>query len=296
MKRKRLKTDQTPLGIHVFFIFVMIVCILPVLLTISASLTSSAELSKYGFKLVPHKIDFSAYSLIFENMEAVLRAYGVTIYTAGLGCVLGTLVTAMTAYPLARANYKLKGFVTFFLYFPTLFNGGLTATYIVTTQYLHLTDNLWVLILPYMVNAFNIFMVRTYYQSLPPSLFEAAQLDGASEIRICFTIAMRLSKPIIATIAFLTLIARWNEWYGAQLYIRDSNKIPLMYLLQRIMMESEALHMMMEKTGQIVDVSKIPGDSLKMAYLVVIIGPMMVAFPFFQKYFVRGMVVGSVKG
>lgn len=297
-KSKGVGADRnTSNGVHMFFIFWGIICVVPIFLTISASLTGAAELSRSGFKLFPEKIDLASYRIVFKKPMVIIRAYGVTAYQAILGTVLSTLVTLLTAYPLARSKFRLKRFVSYFIYFPTLFSGGLTASYIIMTKYLHLTDSLWVLILPSLVAAFNIFMVRTYFQTLPDGLFEAAEIDGASELRICFAIAAPLSKPILATVAFLNFSSRWNEWSGSQLYIRSEEKYTLMYLLQRIMMTTTALLDAAEKgvvmSGGLAD---IPGDNLKMAYLVVVIAPMMIIFPFFQKYFTKGMVVGSVKG
>ena len=158
-----------------------------------------------------------------------------------------------------------------------------------------MTDNIWVMILPGLVNVFHVFMIRTFFKQLPEALFDAAKVDGASEIRICFSIALRLSKPVLASV-FLGALGRWNEWYNARLYIRSEEKYPLQYLLQRIMMNIQELLKAMEHVPQSVNLSDIPGENLRMALLVVCIGPVMLFFPFFQKYFTKGMTVGAVKG
>lgn len=203
---------------------------------------------------------------------------------------------SMAAYCLARSNFRYKKVLTFFIFFPTLFSGGMVPSYIINTQYLHLTDTLAALILPTLINVFHIIMLRTFFKQLPESLFEAAKIDGASEYTIFFKIALSLSKPVIATVAFLSALNKWNEWYNAMLYIRNDNLVPLQYLLQRMMMNIQSILNTMQNMPVSVNPSDLPGENLRMAMLVIAIGPMMLFFPFFQKYFVKGMTVGAVKG
>ena len=291
------KKNKTSLGIHIVLILFSLACILPFMMVISASFTSAADLSKYGFSILPPKMDFSAYAYLFENPKQIISGYKVTIFITLVGTFLSVLVMSMTAYALSRPNFKLKGFMTAYIFFPTLFSGGLVASYIINTKYLHLLDSIWVLILPGLVNVFHIFMIRTFFKQLPEGLFDAAKVDGASESRICFSIAIRLSKPVLATVAFLGALGRWNEWYNAMLYIRSADKYPLQYLLQRMMMNIQELLDQMTKVPTVmVNAAEIPGENLRMALLVVCIGPMMLFFPFFQKYFTKGMTVGAVKG
>ena len=291
------KKNKTSLGIHIVLILFSLACILPFMMVISASFTSAADLSKYGFSILPPKMDFSAYAYLFENPKQIISGYKVTIFITLVGTFLSVLVMSMTAYALSRPNFKLKGFMTAYIFFPTLFSGGLVASYIINTKYLHLLDSIWVLILPGLVNVFHIFMIRTFFKQLPEGLFDAAKVDGASESRICFSIAIRLSKPVLATVAFLGALGRWNEWYNAMLYIRSADKYPLQYLLQRMMMNiQELLDQMTKVPAVMVNAAEIPGENLRMALLVVCIGPMMLFFPFFQKYFTKGMTVGAVKG
>ena len=203
---------------------------------------------------------------------------------------------SMAAFCLARSNFRFKGLLTFFIFFPTLFSGGLVPSYIINTQYLHLTDRLAALVLPSLINVFHIIMLRTFFKQLPEALFEAAKIDGASEYHIFFKLVLPLSKPVIATVAFLSALAKWNEWYNAMLYIRDDKLVPLQYLLQRMMMNLRALLDAMQNAPAMVNIQDLPGENLRMAMLVVAIGPMLLIFPLFQKYFVRGMTVGAVKG
>lgn len=294
--RKRSDRDKTSWWVNIFFVIFSLISILPMMVVVSASLTSDVELSRYGFSLFPKKIDTTSYAYLFENPEQIIRSYAVTFFITLVGTFLSVLFMSMTAYALARPRFKLRNFMAFFIFMPTLFSGGLVSSYIINTQYLHLTDSIWVLILPGLVNAFHIFMIRTFFMELPQSLFEAAQVDGASEWKIYFKIALRLSKPVLATVAFLGSLGRWNEWYNAMLYIRSSEKYPLQYLLQRMMMNIQELIASMDKMPSSVSMQEIPGESLRMALLIVCIGPIMLIFPFFQKYFTKGMTVGGVKG
>ena len=296
MKKRKSKRQKTSIFIHVVFILFSIICVVPMITVISASLTSSTDLSFNGFSIWPSKIDTTAYAYLFENPRQIINSYMVTIFITAVGSFLSVLVMSMAAYSLSRRNFKFKGIATAYIFFPTLFSGGLVSSYIINTQYLHLTDSILVLILPGLVNVFHIFMIRTFFKQLPGELFDAAQVDGAGEWRIFFTIALRMSKPVLATVAFLGALGRWNEWYNAMLYIRSDTKYPLQYLLQRMMNSIQELINNMDKIPGGVNVAEIPGENLRMALMVVCVGPMMLVFPFFQKYFAKGMTVGALKG
>ena len=203
---------------------------------------------------------------------------------------------SMAAYCLARSTFRHKGLLTFFIFFPTLFSGGMVPSYIINTQYLHLTDTLAAMILPSLINVFHIIMLRTFFKQIPGALYEAATMDGASEYHIFFRLVLPLSKPVVATVAFLSALTKWNEWYNAMLYIRDDKLVPLQYMLQRMMMNLRTLLDAMQNVPTSVNLQDLPGENLRMAMLVVAIGPMLLVFPFFQKYFTRGMTVGAVKG
>lgn len=298
MSKHRPETDnqKTPLWIHLFFIVFAAFCIIPLLVVISASFSSELDLTLHGFSILPRKFDTSAYVYLFEAPKIIINAYTVTIFTTLVGTFFGVLLMSMCAYTLSKRSYKLKGLLTFYIFFPTLFSGGLVSSYIINTQYLKLTDNILILIIPGLVNVFHVIMIRTFFKQIPESLFEAAKIDGASEYRIFFQLAIPLSKPVLATVAFLGALVRWNEWYTAMLYIRNQNLVPLQYLLQKMMMNIRAMIAAMEVAPTTVNISEIPGENLRMAMLVVTIGPMLLFFPFFQKYFTRGLTVGSVKG
>lgn len=290
------KKDRTSLWVHLFFILFGIICIVPFMIVISASFSSETDLAINGFGVLPRVVDTAAYAYLFKNPATIINAYIVTITITVIGTFLGVLFMSMAAYCLARSTFKYKGLLTFFIFFPTLFSGGMVPSYIINTQYLHLTDTLAAMILPSLINVFHIIMLRTFFKQLPDALYEAATIDGASEYLIFFKIVLPLSKPVIATVAFLSALAKWNEWYNAMLYIRSDKLVPLQYMLQRMMMNLRALLDAMQNVPASVNIQDLPGENLRMAMLVVAIGPMLLVFPFFQKYFTKGMTVGAVKG
>lgn len=293
MKKQEEKTN---IFVHLFFVLYGLLCIVPFMMVVSASFSSESDLSKYGFRPLPINVDFTAYAYLFENPDTIINAYVVTIFITLVGTFLGVLMMSLSGYALSRDNFRWKKAVTWFFFFPTLFSGGMVAQYIINTKVLGLTDSIWALILPSLANVFHIIMFRTFFKDLPEGLFDAAKLDGAGEWRIYSSIALRLSTPVVATIAFLNAMAKWNEWHNAMLYIRSETKYPLQYLLQRMMMSIDALLRAMEKVPTQFAMADLPGENLRMALLVVCIGPMMLVFPFFQKYFSKGMTVGGIKG
>ena len=291
------KKEKTAWGVHLFFCLFGICCLIPFMMIISASFSDDLDLFNYGYTIFPKRINLTAYKLLFEDPSIIVNAYKITIFVTLITTMLAMIVMSMAAYTLARKSGTTIGKVlTYYLYFPSLFGGGLVPSYIINTQYLRLTDNLAVLILPGLVGAFNIFMIRTFIQQQPVSLIEAAKIDGASEFFVYLKIAIPLAKPVLATVAFNTALANWNQWYSSMIYIRSSHKITLQHLLQRMMMNYQAILQQIEKGIVNVRYDEIPGESMRMAMLCIAIGPMMCFFPFFQKYFVKGMVVGAVKG
>ena len=224
-----------------------------------------------------------------------------TIIYSIVATVLGVVVMAMLAYPLSRPNYKYKKIATFFIFFTMLFSGGLIPTYIWITRYLHLGDTIWVYILPCLVNAFHVIVIRSFFQGLPQALMESAKIDGASELQTFFKIVMPLSKPVIATISLLALVSRWNDWNTALIAIL--NQAICFYhfniYLQKILREAGFVKNMAESSpvaGVDLDLSNLPSVTIRFAMCMVAAGPMLIIFPFFQKYFAKGLTVGAVKG
>lgn len=286
--------------IHLFFILACITFIVPLLYVISLSLSSEASIKEFGFTLFPKVIDFEAYKTILENPTKLINAYKITIFNSIVGAALATLVMSMMGYAISRRSFEQRKLFTFFAYFTMLFSGGLIPTYIVNTRYLGLTDNTLVYILPYLASAYSILILRTFFQAIPESLIESAKLDGAGEMRTLLQIVMPLSKPALATIMLFTLLGRWNDWQTSLLYIQDETKFTLQYLLQKILREDEYLKQMAEMmphlTMNVGETQETSTESMRFAMAMLAAGPMLVVFPFFQKYFVKGLTIGGVKG
>lgn len=285
--------------INLLFCLGSLMFILPFVLIIAASFTDEQALLAQGYRLIPAEFSTEAYKYVFRNPRQLIDSYKITIIYSIAATFLGVVVMSMLAYPLSKPNYKYKKILTFFIFFTMLFSGGLIPTYIWLTRYLHMGDTIWVYILPNLVNAFHVIVIRTFFQGLPQSLTEAAKIDGASELKTFFTIVIPLSKPVIATISLLTLLARWNDWNTALIYIKSTNLYSLQYLLQKILREVEFVKNMAESTpiaGIDMDASTLPSETMRFAMCMVAAGPMLVVFPFFQKYFAKGLTVGAVKG
>ncbi len=294
-------------AIHIFFILMCLLYVLPLLLVISISFSSEASITanSSGYSLIPKEFSTEAYKLAFKNPDSMISAYWITASQAVLGTVLSCIVAGMVAYPLSRTSFAYKGPITFLIFFTMLFGGGMIPTYIIYTNWYHLLDTYWVYILPGLAGgAWNTLVIRTFFKGLPESLFESAKIDGARELTIFFRIAVPLSTPVFATIGFMTLVGKWNDWNTSLIYIRSSNLYTLQYLLQRILNETAFLKSLMaspEMAAMAASVgadsaAEMPAETLKYALCVIAAGPMLVVFPFFQKYFASGLTVGAVKG
>ena len=295
-----MKIKQRPqIVLHSIGILYSLICILPFMIVLSASFTKPIDLSTKGYSLIPPVWDFGAYKAIFEHPATILRSYGVTIIVTVLTVLGGLLFMSMAAYSLSRANCSFRRPLSFYFFFTMLFSGGLVPSYIWITQGLHLKNTMWVMVIPSLINVFHVIMIRTFFQKLPESLFESAKIDGSSEFRIYFQIALPLSVPVLATVAFFNAMGKWNDWSTALYYIDDQSLYPLQYLLYTIQKNIQILLAQMDMSQTNLgafDPGDVPGENLLMAMAVVAIGPMLVIFPLFQKYFVAGLTVGAVKG
>lgn len=278
---------------HAVLILLSIICVVPFLLVLSVSFTSEAGINANGYGLIPSQFSTEAYEYIFSNAGEVVSAYGVTIFITVVGTIVGTIVSAMLAYPLSRKNFKLQSVLSFYIYFTMLFSGGLVPTYLLVTKYLGLKDTITALILPILLSAWNIFLLRTFFSSIPTALIEAVSIEGASEFTIFFKIILPVGKVGVVIIALFSALNYWNDWYQSMLYIDRSNIQSLQYMLYRVMQKT---NLAKEMGGAMIYTEKAPNENLRMALCVVAAGPMLFVFPFFQKYFAKGITVGSVKG
>ncbi len=282
--------------LHIFFLLLSLAYILPFLLLISISLSSDQAIKEFGYTILPKAIDFSAYKMIFKSPDTILNAYKVTIIFSLVTMFLSVLIMMMAAYPLSRSNCVFKKPLSYYIFFTMIFSGGMIPSYIINSKYLHLNDTMLIYILPSLVSAWNVIIIRTFFQGLPEGLVEAAKIDGAGEIYIFARIIIPLSKPVIATMCFLTLLVKWNDWNTSLIYIRNEKLYSLQYLLQRILREVEFVKNSVSQGNDLLSVENLPTESVRYAMALVAAGPMLVMFPFFQKYFARGLTVGAIKG
>ncbi|KRF43815.1 carbohydrate ABC transporter permease [Paenibacillus sp. Soil787] len=292
------KYQLSMLPIHLFFIAISALFVIPLWAIVSISLSNEVDISKFGYRLIPLKLDFGAYRYILEHPMTIINAYKVTILMASVGTFVSVLMISMCAYALSRSDFKYSKFLTFYLFFTTLFSGGIVPYYILMTKVFHVQNTYWALILPLLGNIWNMFLMRTFFKALPDSLVESAKIDGASEMRIYLTIIVPLSTPVLATVGLLTILVYWNSWFSSLLFINKQSMFPLQYLLQVMLSNIQEILKNMQDGG-LVDsaaLSQLPSESARMAMCMLAIAPMLFVFPFFQKYFAKGLTVGAVKG
>lgn len=283
--------------LNIVLLLLVALCIFPVLLTLIISFSSSESITEVGYALIPKSWSLDAYKYIFADPLVIGRAYGITIFNAVAGTVIGILVVSLYAYSLTIERYKFRKFFTYFMLVTMLFNGGMVASYIVNIQVLHLGNTIWIMILPLLFNAWNVVIMRTFIQtSVPKAVIESAKIDGANEWRVFFKIVMPMSVPGIASVSFFILLAIWNDWNLPLLYITNDKLYNLQFLLQRIMKSIEIIKNNPEYAQVAKNMTAIPTEGARMALCFVALGPILITYPFFQKYFIQGITVGSVKG
>ena len=276
----------------------VIITLLPILLIVIASFTEEQTLIRDGYTFFPKNFSLDAYYYMVKQGAVIVRAYGVSIFVTVVGTCLSVLLTTMLAYPMSRKSFKFRNALAFFVFFTMLFNGGIVPSYIMWTKFLHIKDTIWALIIPnYLVTAFNVILVKNFYQnSIPDSLVDAAQIDGASEFTIFRKIMFPLAVPTVATISLFTGICYWNDWTNGLYYISDEKLYSIQLLLMKIMNNIQALRS--NSTAALLGTGTVdlPGTSIRMAMAVIGILPILLIYPFVQKYLVKGVVVGAVKG
>ena len=303
-KKKSRRLNQVSIGtesiIHIVIGLFCLCCIIPFIFVIIISFSSEASIREIGYSFVPKEWSLEAFRFAFKKLPQIWRSYFNSIFITVVGTFLSTLMCAMYAYVLYRPDFRYRRFFNFLSFFTMIFGGGLVPTYIVCTQVLGLKENYAALIVPLLVNPFNIIIMRTFFMSsVPMELIEAATIDGSGEYSTLFRIVAPIAKPGVATIALLNALAFWNEWYLSLLYIKR-NKIlqPLQALLMELQNNVQYLNQMAGQLGAaaIQEASKMPSQSLRMVLVVLIVVPIACAYPFFQRYIVAGLTVGSVKG
>ncbi len=274
-----------------------IACVFPFVFVTIISFTDEGTLARNGYRIIPEKWSLEAYRYVFKAGDQLLRSYGVTIAVTVIGTVLSMIMIALFAYAISRKSFKYRNFFSFFAFFTMLFNGGLVPTYIVVTQLLGLKDSIWGLILPLAVNAFYIMIMRTFFStSVPDAIIESGKIDGAGEFGIFFRLVLPLSLPGLATIGLFSTLGYWNDWFNALLYIDKPSLVPLQSMLMRI---ETSMQFILQNTSNpsmgVAVLQSLPQDTSRMAMVVLATGPIVFAYPFFQRYFIQGLTVGAVK-
>ena len=292
----RSKSDRIfMVFIYLFVGLFALVCLYPLLLTLMTSLTDEQTLIRDGYKMFPQKYSLAAYQVIADSMGSkVLGAYKITIFVTVVGTSLSLYVTSSIGYVVSVKDFKQRNLINMLLYIPMVFSAGLLPWYIICTKYYHLTNTLWALILPPCLNVFNVFLMRNFFNSLPTAVFESAKIDGAGHFRIFFQIAIPMAQVGIYTVGMLYALGYWNDYYNALMFIRKSEMFPMQYYLYNIL--SNIQFAARQSQNRLSYNIAIPSETIKMAIIIVTIVPILFLYPFIQRYIVKGVVVGAVKG
>jgi putative aldouronate transport system permease protein len=278
--------------LNLVLILISFGCVLPFVIVVSASFSTEEAIGKYGYTLWPREFSTLAYQYILLDAERIGRAYSVSLLVTLVGGGLAMLIMSLLAYSLSRKQFQLRQPIAFYLFFTLLFSGGLIPSYVLITQYLHLQNTLWVLIVPSLVSPWSVLILRTFFRDLPEELMDAARIDGANEWRLFFQIALPLNTPGLATIGLFTMLGYWNDWFTPLLYIDNRNLYPIQYLLYTILRNTEFLQL----ATQVSIFINPPVLPARMAMAVLAIGPIALAYLFVQRYFIRGIRLGAIKG
>ena len=289
-------TDTIVINIigYILIGFFALICVIPFYLIIVASFTSEATLIRSGYPIFPVEFDVQSYALCLKNPISIMKAYGTTIGVTAIGTFCAVMMASMTGYVLSRQDFPWRNKFSFFFFFTTLFNGGLVPWYIICVRYLNMKNSYLALMLPLMFSVWNMIIAKTFMCGIPQAITESAKIDGANDFVIFTKLILPLSKPLIATLSLFSALAYWNDWYNCMIFITDEDKFNLQYYLQRMLGSAEAMRIVAEKSG--IALPSVPLEGLKRAMTVIAIGPIVLLYPFVQRYFVKGLTIGAVKG
>jgi putative aldouronate transport system permease protein len=284
---------------HLVIMILVALCLIPLFLLVSISLSAEESIQTYGYQILPKVKSIEGYAYLFRERETIFRTLWMSVVVTGIGTSLGVILNSLMGYVLSRKEYKLHKFFVWFVFIPMIFSGGLVSSYFITSQFLGLKDTMWALILPMAVGSFNIILCKTFFRTtIPDSIIESAVIDGASQLLIYFRIILPLSLPVLATIGLFMSFAYWNDWFLAMLYIDNPRLFTLQAYLNRLLADINFLAQNVQLIGvslaQII--AAMPKEAARMAMVVVAVLPIACFYPFFQRYFISGLTVGSVKG
>lgn len=284
---------------NVFFVVFSLICVIPIVAVLSISFSTEQSIRDIGYSMLPKAFSFESYVFLWRQNTVLFRALGVSLFVTIVGTVLGVVLTTTMGYVLSRPQYRLKNFLTWVVFIPMVFNGGMVSSYFVNTNFLGLKNSIWALILPLAVSSFNVIICKTFFRTtIPDSIVESAKIDGASQLKIYYKIVLPISLPVLATIGLFLCFAYWNDWFQSMLYIDDVKLNSLQALLTQIMDNVDYLSRNAATMGvSAAELARnMPKEGARMAIAVVIVLPIACAYPFFQKYFISGLTIGAVKG
>lgn len=286
---------------NLMFLIVALACFLPIIFILMISITDNNVIRQEGYQIFVTARTFSgdAYKYLWGQRNTILHALWVSVYVTAIGTILGVLLTSLMGYVLSRTEHRLNNILTILVFIPMVFGGGMAASYVVNSQVLHLSDTMWILILPLAVSSFNVTIARTFFRTtIPDGIIESAKIDGASQWTVFFRIILPISKPVLATIGLFLAFGYWNDWFQAKLYISNDSLYSLQAMLDQ--MQNNLEYLTKNPTAMLATVTDLkrnmPQESVRMAIAFVVAVPIACVYPFFQKYFISGLTVGAVKG
>jgi putative aldouronate transport system permease protein len=290
-------SNSTNVLLHVMFWIISIACLFPLLLVVSVSLTDEQTIVKYGYNIIPKVFSLYAYEYLFHDAKKIFIGYGISILVTLIGTVGSLFLTSLLAFPISRRDMPYRNFLAFVVFFTMIFNGGLVPWYL-TYSNAGLKDTIWALIVPHLVTPFNVIIMRIFFaNTIPPSLIESAKIDGAGEFRIYTRIILPLSLPVMATIGLFQTLVYWNDWFSSMVFISADKLTSLQYLMFKAITQIAYLNSgMVDASVAGNAAAMVPSETVRMAMAIVGIGPIIFVYPFLQKYFVKGLTVGAVKG
>lgn len=294
MSSKKFNTNTPSEKFFVGFVYIFIglfalLCFIPFYLIYVDSFANESVLAK-GLTFIPKNFSLDAYKFLFSS-DQIYRSFGISVFITVVGTTLSVLITSMYAYVASHKKIKYKNFLSFYIYFTMLFTPGLVGYYLLVTRWLHMKNSIWALIIPGLFSVWNAFLFSSFFRMLPYELYEAAEIDGANDIFIFFRIICPVSKPIIATVVLFNALGYWNDWFNALLFVDNSRMHPLQMLIRTIIGNASAASTIPIPPG-----TAIPTYGVQLATICVTIGPIIMLYPFLQKYFVKGITIGAVKG
>lgn len=291
-------SNSTNLIFNIIFIILSLMCVLPVIFVFMISITSESSLARYGYQFIPKEFSAASYLFLWGEAKTILKALGISVLVTLVGTLIGVILTTTMGYVLSRSNYKLNGFLTYLVFIPMIFNGGMISSYVINTNLLGLKNSVWALIFPLLVTSFNVIICKTFFKAtVPDSIIESAKIDGATQLNIFSRIVVPISKPVFATIGLFLCFGYWNDWFQSSLYISNSNLLSLQALLNNIQRNIQYLANNPSAGLSLQQYKNLmPQEGARMAIAIVIIVPIACAYPFFQKYFISGLTIGAVKG